>query len=98
MATLGAIKADQIIEVAQHVVAIELVTAAQAVDLRQGHRLGRGTSAAHGAVRTRVDFMSADLVLAPDVANVHNLVADGGLLQAVNAELPHRIGLALETT
>lgn len=68
------------------VVAIELITAAQAVDLRPNgpSRLGPGTAAAHRAVRERVAFLDRDRELAPDIEAVDALIRSGELLEAVD--------------
>jgi histidine ammonia-lyase len=73
----------------RHILAVELLTAAQAVDLRpEGpQRLGAGTDAAYQSVRKRVSFLEHDRPLAPDIQSLADLVAGGDLLQAVQAAL-----------
>lgn len=68
------------------VVAIELVTAAQAVDLRPDgpSRLGAGTAAAYRAVRERVAFLDRDRELTSDIEAVDALIRSGELLEAVD--------------
>ncbi len=68
------------------VVAIELVTAAQAVDLRPDgpNRLGAGTAAAYRAVRERVAFLDRDRELASDIEAIDALIRSGELLEAVD--------------
>ena len=95
MATLSVSKAAQIVDCARHAVAVELLCAAQAIDLRGQVVLGRGTQAAYEAVRACVPFMREDRLLAADVERVHTLVATRGLLQAVNAVIPSCFGLDL---
>jgi histidine ammonia-lyase len=58
-------------------VAVELVIAAQAVDLAAPERLGRGTAAAHAAVRELVEPLREDRPLGEDVARVAAAVAAG---------------------
>jgi histidine ammonia-lyase len=50
--------------------AVELVVAAQAVDLAAVERLGRGTGAAHAVVRELVEPLAGDRPLGADVARV----------------------------
>ena len=95
MATLSVSKAAQIVDCARHALAVELLCAAQAVDLRERAVLGRGTQAAYDAVRTCVPFMPDDRLLAVEVERVHGLLATRGLLRAVNAVIPSCFGLDL---
>ena len=61
--------------------AIELLTAAQAVDLRklEHSALGRGAAVAYDAVRARVATLGEDRPLGPDVEAIADLVAHDGL-------------------
>jgi histidine ammonia-lyase len=74
MAPLGARRLAEMVELGERVVAIELVVAAQAVDLRDGHRLGRGTQAAYERVREIVPFTEAGATLPSDLEPVRELV------------------------
>jgi histidine ammonia-lyase len=58
----------------ESVVAIELVIAAQAVDLRRPARLGSGTAVAHARVREIVPFLAEGDVLLPDLEPVRALI------------------------
>ncbi len=69
----------QALENIQRVVGIEYLIAAQALDLREGFDLGRGTSRARDLLREHVPFMKRDRVLAPDIETAVELVADGSL-------------------
>lgn len=74
MAPLAARRLAEMVELAESVVAIELVIAAQAVDLRRPSRLGTGTAAAHARVREVVPFLGEGDVLLPDLEPVRELV------------------------
>jgi histidine ammonia-lyase len=69
------------------VIAIELMTAAQAVDLRRDgpKRLGRGTSAAFTLVRERVSKLERDRELTPDIQALDELIRSGALVEAADA-------------
>lgn len=71
----------------RYLIGLELLVAAQAVDLRRHPRLGRGTRAAYDAVRSVAAALEDDRVLAPDVEAVHAVVASGGLLHSVRRAL-----------
>ena len=71
---------------AEVVVALEMLAAAQALDLRGG-RPGPGTAAARSAVRAVVPHLDRDRELGPDIAAVTDLVRGGALVEAVQGEL-----------
>jgi histidine ammonia-lyase len=79
----------EIIDNVRHVLAIELLTAAQAIDLREegAKRLGQGTAIAHSRIRKDVEFLENDRSLAPDIEALSTLIATGELIQAVEEEL-----------
>ncbi len=81
--------AREIVDNVRHIIAIELLTAAQAIDLRPGGpaSLGRGTTAAYTLLRRRVKFLSHDRATAPDIAALVDLINSGELLEAVDAAL-----------
>jgi histidine ammonia-lyase len=68
---------------AEVVVALELLCAAQALDLRAPASPGSGSSAARDAVRAAVSFLDEDRELGPDIESVVRLVRSGDLVGAV---------------
>ena len=77
MAPLSARRLAEMVELGERIVAIELVVAAQAVELRAPPTLGVGTRRALGLVRERVAFVGAGETLAPDLEPVRQLVRAG---------------------
>jgi histidine ammonia-lyase len=77
MAPLAARRLAEMVELGERVVTIELVVAAQAVDLRDGHRLGQGTRLVLEHVRELVPFTAAGATLPPDLEPVRELVRAG---------------------
>jgi histidine ammonia-lyase len=77
MAPLAARRLAEMVALGERIVALELVVAAQAVELRPGHRLGAGTRRAFERVRERVPFTAAGTTLAPDLEPVRDLVRAG---------------------
>ena len=72
------------------VLALELMTAAQALDLRLGMvageaRPGRAVAAAHAAIRERIAFLAHDRALDRDVREAVGMVADGSVLAAARS-------------
>ena len=92
MGTIAARKARSILENLQHVLAIEILAACQAIDL--GSHVGRlgadalspATAAAHRLLRSVVPPLGPDRVMYPDIEAVRALVADGSLLREAGME------------
>jgi histidine ammonia-lyase len=87
MGAWGALKALQVAENAEQVLALELLAAAQALDFRRPLRAGRGVEAAHAAVRARVLHREDDALFGDDFGAVTGLVRTGALVEAVEAEV-----------
>ncbi|MFZ0614334.1 MAG: histidine ammonia-lyase [Desulfobacterales bacterium] len=85
MGTIAARKSRAIVDNARDVVAIELLCAAQALDLFTNLKPGRGSQAAYDVIRRRIDHLEADRILAGDIACMRTLMHSGDLLQAVEA-------------
>ncbi|MCZ6824606.1 MAG: histidine ammonia-lyase [Gemmatimonadetes bacterium] len=79
--------AREIVENVRTIVAIELMTAAQAIDLRRDgpSRLGRATRVAYGKIRERVSKLERDRQLSPDIGTLVELIYSRELLEAVEA-------------
>jgi histidine ammonia-lyase len=67
------------------VVAMEVLCAAQALELRRPLSPARATAAALAAVRQVVPFLPEDRALKPDVDAAIELVRSGALLEAVES-------------
>jgi histidine ammonia-lyase len=67
------------------VLAVELLTAARALDLRAPLRPGPATAAVVAALRARVPAPGADRFLAPDIAAALDLVRAGSLVAAAES-------------
>ncbi|MDQ6822369.1 MAG: aromatic amino acid lyase [Actinomycetota bacterium] len=92
MAVEGVAQAAQAIDSAFGVFAVELLVAAQAIDLREGITLGAGTGAAYRTVRACCPFTEDDRLLAREIANVRALLEDGSLLDAVSTATGQKFG------
>jgi histidine ammonia-lyase len=80
MAMGAALKARRVAENVRHVLAIELMCAAQGLDYRAPLRPGLGVRRAHSLVRERVQPLAEDRVLSGDIAALAALVRDGAFL------------------
>jgi histidine ammonia-lyase len=80
MGPIAARKCREIVWNAEHVIAIELLCAAQAMDLFTNMRPGEGTYAAYRTIRGVVSHMERDRVLARDIAGVVELLHSGEII------------------
>jgi histidine ammonia-lyase len=77
MATHGARRLAEMTRNTAEIVAIELLTAAQGIDLRWPLKTSPRLKEVLGAVRARVPFLERDRALAPDIAAARDLVLSG---------------------
>jgi histidine ammonia-lyase len=82
MAPLAARRLGEMAELGERLLAIELVVACQAVDLRRPDRLGAGTQKAYELVRAVVPFMDEGDPVPSDLDPVRDLVRSGKLSPA----------------
>ena len=77
--------ATEIVANVRHIIAIELLTAAQAIDLREDGpaRLAPATRAAYSAVRERVAFLEHDRETTPDIERLADAISLEEMLRAV---------------
>jgi histidine ammonia-lyase len=82
MGATSALKFAQVLDHVRTVLAIELLCAAQGIDLRRPLTTSPRLEAVHAAIRARVPAMMVDRPLAPDIATVRAMIDDGSLLAA----------------
>jgi histidine ammonia-lyase len=77
--------AREILDNVRHVLAIELLTTAQAIDLRPDGpaRLGHGTSRAYAEIRKHVSYLPHDRPTTPDIEALTRLIRGGALVQTL---------------
>ncbi|MGH8547793.1 MAG: histidine ammonia-lyase [Methylococcales bacterium] len=83
MSPISARKLREVVRNTEHVIAIELLCAAQALDLFTNLKAGEGTRAAYAVIRDAVPHLEEDRVLAKDIETVTGLVKSGEILKAV---------------
>jgi histidine ammonia-lyase len=83
MGMTSAIKARDIINNANGVLAIEFLNAAQAADFRKPVKLSPGSQAAYDVIRKYVDFLDEDRPLYDDINKLNEVVRSGEILDAV---------------
>jgi histidine ammonia-lyase len=83
MGSIAAQKCRRILRNAQTVLAIELLTAAQAIDFHKPLHCGKGTEAAYRAVRAVIPFITHDRILHDDIQKAKMLVQSNTVVLAV---------------
>ena len=88
MGNTACIKLWQILANVEHILAIELASAAQGIDFRRevqgdGAALGRGTGPVYRLIRQTVPFVEQDIYLGPLVKKVQELISSGKVEQAI---------------
>lgn len=83
MGSIAARKCRDILANTEEVIAIELLCAAQGIDLFTNIKAGDGTMAAYEVIRSRVGYMKEDRILSTDIARVKELLVDGSIVRAV---------------
>ena len=82
MSMAAALKAARAVTLARHVVAVELLCAAQAIDLLQPLATSATLARVHEAVRAQVPTLDADRPPAADIERLTALIARGELERA----------------
>jgi histidine ammonia-lyase len=83
----AALKTAQLIELAEHVVAIELLAAAQAIDLLAPLATSPPLDRVRQAIRARVPRLDVDRPPSPDIAAIVALIRAGDIERAAEAHL-----------
>jgi histidine ammonia-lyase len=92
MGCTAALKTRQIVNNVEHILSLELMAAAQAIDFRkqepaQPQRLGKGTQPAYDLIRSQVPFVEEDQILYNYMRSIRDLVASGELVKVVNEKV-----------
>ena len=83
MGSISALKVSRVLDNVTRVVAVELLCGAQAIDFHRPLEAGRGTKAAHAAVRAAVPFIQRDTSLTPHLAALEAGISAGNILAAI---------------
>jgi histidine ammonia-lyase len=83
MGSISARKCREIVNNTQHVIAIELLCGAQAMDLFTNMKPGEGTLAAYRAIREAVPHLDEDRILSKDIEKMMHLMKSGKILEEV---------------
>jgi histidine ammonia-lyase len=83
MGTIAARKFGQIVKNSENVVAMELLCAAQGLDLLKPNTPDHGVLAAFNVIRTQVPFAKQDRVFSKDIEKIKNLIRSEEILNQV---------------
>jgi len=83
----AALKASRALELASRVIAVEILCAAQALDLLAPLTTSAMLARAHAAVRAVVPALTADRPPAPDIDAIAAMISNGSLESAIGAEV-----------
>lgn len=86
MGATSALKLTQVHDHVRTVLAIELLAAAQGIDLRAPHKPARRLQGVHALIRKHVAPMTTDRPIYQDIRAVRALVDNGSLIAAVKAD------------
>lgn len=83
MGTISARKCRDVVKNAEHVIAIELLCGAQAMDLFTNMKPGEGTRVAYKVIRDAVPRLEKDRILSKDIGTAVEIVRNGKILEGV---------------
>jgi len=81
MGSISGRKLDKILDNLEYILAIELMTACQAIEFRRPLKSSEILEFAHGYVRQFVSFANEDRVFAEDINQIKNIISDFSFVQ-----------------
>ncbi len=88
MGSISGRKLNRVLDNLEFILAIELLSAAQAIEFRKPLKSSAILEHAHELVRTRVSFASEDRVFAEDVNRIAGIIKDFSFVNSINAFAP----------
>jgi histidine ammonia-lyase len=83
MGTISARKLREIVRNTEHVIAIELLCGAQAMDLFTNMKPGEGTLIAYKIIRDEVPHLEKDRIISKDIEKMVNVMRSGRIIEEV---------------
>lgn len=87
MGTIAARKFERVVNNAENILAMELLSATQALDMLGGLQSAAGVKAVHKLIRQTVPFADKDRFFAEDIAEIKKLIETGQIVEQVNAQI-----------
>ncbi len=83
MGTIAARKAGQILDNARKVLAMEIFSACQAIDLRENKKMGKGTEIAYNIVRDKIEFLDEDKIMNIEINKCEDIIKSNRLVEEI---------------
>ncbi len=87
MGPIAVRKCGEILRNVRTVLAIEMMSAAQAFEFHDGRKPGRGNRIAYDMIRRKVPKLEDDRVLYPDIEAIRQMIEDCSILDAIESEI-----------
>jgi histidine ammonia-lyase len=84
MGSISGRKLSKVIDNLEYILAIELMTACQAIEFRRPHKSSAFLEFAHDHIRESVSFANEDRVFADDINIIHKQISDGSFVKECN--------------
>jgi histidine ammonia-lyase len=84
MGSISGRKVNQVLDNLEYILAIELMSACQAIEFRRPLRSSALLEAAHQYARSFVEFANEDRVFAEDIRHLHGIIRDFSFVEKVN--------------
>ena len=84
MGSISGRKLNQVLDNLEYILAIELLTACQAIEFRRPLKSSEILEFAHGYVRQYVGFAEEDRIFADDIVKIKEIISDFSFVDAVN--------------
>jgi histidine ammonia-lyase len=85
MGSISGRKLDKVLDNLEYILAIELLSACQAIEFRRPLKSSEVLEYAHEYVRTHVSFAEEDRIFADDINKIKNILADNSFIEKINA-------------
>ncbi|MGZ5218625.1 MAG: histidine ammonia-lyase [Chitinophagaceae bacterium] len=84
MGSISGRKLNKVLDNLEFILAIELLTASQAIEFRRPHKSSEILEFAHGYVRNHVGFAEEDRIFADDINKMKTIISDFSFVEQVN--------------
>jgi len=84
MGSISGRKLNRVLDNLEYILAIELLTACQAIEFRRPLKSSELLEFAHQHVRKYVSFAEEDRIFADDIGQIKNIIADFSFVEKVN--------------
>jgi histidine ammonia-lyase len=84
MGSISGRKLNQVLDNLDYILAIELMSACQAIEFRRPLNSSEILEFAHGYVRQFVEFAKEDRIFAEDIEKIRSIISDGSFVKKIN--------------